>query len=132
MGIYALNNPNADCIYGVTADGTESLYPNKAVAEAAGAGDLDDVHANFVTWFKWGFIQDVALLSVSILVGCCMFVSEGFANFLKAISGCGYFCSTIAFYITGLVFRCRQSGNFAAGDIQAIPGISEDQWIEVI
>ena len=56
MGIYGFNNPNLDCIYGVTADGTESLYPNTAAAEAAGAGDLDDVHAHFVTWFKWGFI----------------------------------------------------------------------------
>ncbi len=71
------------------------------------------------------------MLGVAILVGCCLFITEK-AACIGNLAGCLYGCSTLAFYITGLVYRCRQSGNYASGDIKAIADISEDEWISLI
>ncbi len=131
LGIYAFNNPNAEAIYGVNVDGTEALFATMEDAEAAKATDLDDVHGNFVIWFLWGFIQQMVTCGGPLLGGLCMMISPQVASAVMGLLGCASGCGGLAWYITGLVFRCRQSGNFASGDI--IPdGVTEEKWMEAM
>ena len=117
LGIFAFNNPNAEAIYGVNVDGSEALFPTMEAAELVKATDLDDVHGNFVNWFLWGFIQQIVTCASPLLGALCMMVSPQVASAVMGLLGCASGCGGLAWYITGLVFRCRQSGNFASGDI---------------
>ncbi len=93
------------------------LFPTQEAAEAASATDLDDVHGNFVMWFLWGFCQQMLMCVGPLLGGLCMLISPQAASAMMGLISCGSGCGGLAWYITGLVFRCRQSGNFASGDI---------------
>jgi len=85
------------------------------------------VHGVFVTWFTWGFIN--AALS------CFFCLSAGIsARCMPALTMCcaGLFscvqCSGHVWYIMGLVWRLRESGRFAAGDIKTPATLTDAAW----
>lgn len=72
LGKYSFSNPDADAWYGVTTNAvtgisTEGLFTSELAA--ANATELDNVHAHFVTWFMWGFIQSLAPCGIAIIAG---------------------------------------------------------------
>ncbi len=131
LGIYAFNNPNAEAIYGVLPTGQEALFADEATANLAKATDLDDVHSNFVMWFLWGFIQQMVTCVGPLLGALCMLIHPSLGSAVMGLMSCGAGCGGLAWYITGLVFRCRQSGNFASGDIMP-DNVTEEQWMDAM
>ena len=79
--------------------------------------DLDHVHDHFVTWFMWGFINQCGMIGAMALIciPCC-----------PPVLGC-FQCSGFAFWIAGMVWRLRESGSFASGDVQPA-NMSDEQW----
>ena len=70
LGIFALDNPDADGWYG-TISGVprmDSEASFKAIVDQATVADLDHVHDHFVTWFLWGFINAVGTAVALLLV----------------------------------------------------------------
>ena len=133
LGKFAFNNPNPEAIYGIGATGAEDLWATMELAEAAKATELDDVHAHFVTWFLWGFIQSLLPCAIGICTGLLSLAAPAAALQIGGCAFSGSSCAGLAWYITGLVFRCRQSGNFASGDIMpAGSTMTEDEWITAI
>ena len=120
LGMFAMNNPNGDGWYGKVGD-VEYMRLKKDwdLAPAGLVSDLDHVHDHFVTWFMWGFINQVTILGAAMLIciPCC-----------PPILGCAQ-CSVFAWWIAGMVWRLRQSGAFASGDVIQGNAI-EEQWID--
>ena len=80
---------------------------------------MDFVHDHFHVWFTWGFVSFIPfLLCLPVpLVG----------TLLSACSA----CSLEAWWIAGMVWRLRNSGKYASGDV--VPAFStEDEWITAI
>ena len=116
LAIYAFSNPDPETWIGsvpkVDAQGQPTGEETWALGpEANFAQDSDalDIHARFVTWFTWGFLNTAlccgfcctgVLMSrcVPALVGCCM-----------ALSSCTQ-CSAFIWYIMGLVWRLNETG----------------------
>jgi hypothetical protein len=122
LGIFALDNPNAEGWYGEVSDvptmNSESWFASQDQAKVA---NLDDVHSHFVTWFLWGFINAIGTIGPMLLfcIPCC-----------PPIAAC-FQCSGCAWWIAGMVWRLRQSGSFASGDIMPANATEED-WIAQI
>lgn len=130
LGIYSFNNPDNEAWMGVVS-GEETLFADKAAAEAASASDIVDIHNRFVIWFLWGFIQILAPIGAALLAGICMLISPALANFIGGLVGCAAGCGGLAWWITGIVWRFRADGAYACGDF--IPeGKTEEEWLETI
>jgi len=123
LGIFALDNPNAEGWYGEFggAPRMQSLewFQQQDQTKVA---NLDDVHGHFTTWFLWGFINQIGTIGPMLLfcIPCC-----------PPIAGC-FQCSGFAWWIAGMVWRLRQSGSFASGDIMPSANTDRDAWIEEI
>ena len=123
LGIFAMNNPNGEGVYGVVG-GQEFMKTQQqwdAMPVTAVVHDLDDVHDHFVTWFMWGFINACGTLGAMMLIciPCC-----------PPVLGC-FQCSSLAWFIAGMVWRLRRSGAFASGDIMPA-NTTEEDWIAQI
>ena len=91
-----------------------------------------DIHGRFVTWFFWGFLQALVIpVGSSILVGLGMLIHESIGKGCMGLQGLGMCCGGAAWWITGIVWRFRSDGAYAAGDI--VPeGKSVEDWEEEI
>ena len=127
MGIYAFNNPDSEGWYGIVK-GTKMMDSQEALRQA-GAFALEDVHSNFVIWFQWGFANALTFAGYS---SCIPFMAM-FPPLALLMQCCSCYggCSLLAWYITGLVWRCRTSGAFASGDL-IVGDLDEDAWISQI
>ena len=69
----------------------------------------------------WGFINQCGVLGSALLIciPCC-----------PPILGC-FQCSNMAWWIAGMVWRLRESGSFASGDIMPA-NVNEDDWIKTV
>jgi len=74
------------------------------------------VHDNFVKWFLWGFIQCLILPGGLLLAGIATACAQGLGMCLAGLTGCGFCCGSLAWWITGIVWRFNRVGQFAAGD----------------
>mmetsp|Transcript_14851 Transcript_14851/g.20094 ORF Transcript_14851/g.20094 Transcript_14851/m.20094 type:complete len:198 (+) Transcript_14851:73-666(+) len=120
LGMFAIDNPNAEGWYGEVngvpkMGSAEWMTVNSATA-------VDDVHGHFVTWFMWGFVNMIGTIAPLMLfcIPCC-----------PPISAC-FQCSGMAWWIAGMVWRLRQSGSFASGDIMTDANMDSEKWIEQI
>jgi hypothetical protein len=111
LGKYAFANPNSACFYGTDAAGAESIT---GVNNAEGT--LTDVHGDFVTWFTWGFVQQMIPMIGALLITLSTCIHHGLGSFCSGLVGCGAGCGGLAWWIAGLVWRYRASGKFASGD----------------
>ena len=111
LGKFAFANPNNAAYYGVDAAGAETLSATQNTA-----GDLTDVHGDFVTWFTWGFAQQMIPIAGILLVSISMMISGSLAAICQGLVGCGAGCGGLAWWIAGIVWRFRASGKFASGD----------------
>ena len=111
LGIFAFANPNNAAFYGVDTAGVETLY-----ATQNPTGDLTDVHGDFVTWFTWGFYQQMLPVAGLLLVGIATMINASLAKFCQGVVSIGSVCGSLAWIIAGLVWRFRASGKFASGD----------------
>ena len=111
LGIYSFANPNADAFYDpagpqLTAEGS-----------SANGGDLENVHTNFVVWFTWGFAMTLSPCAMGLAFFLLNLCSESLAACCGMLFNCGVACGMIAWYIAGIVWRFKQSGSFASGDM---------------
>ena len=97
-------------------------------AKTAKATELVDIHARFVLWFVWGFFQSLVIpLGGSLLVLLAMAIHPTFGTLCMGLNGCGLTCGGLAWWVTGIVWRFRSDGAFAAGDI--VPeGTTIEEW----
>ena len=76
LGIYAFNNPDNDAWIGKTSGNVDTsdfkLFNTQEDGSKGGATDLVDIHARFVSWFFWGFLQTCV-----IPFGACCLVLTG-------------------------------------------------------
>ena len=112
LGIYAFDNPDQPAWYGVT-DGKPSLFGSP---DEQGAGELTDIHQRFVSWFLWGFIQALAPWLLAPFIVSCMVLSPELGSLCGILSCCGLGCSSLAWWIAGIVWRFRSDGSYACGD----------------
>lgn len=124
LGIYALNNPDAEAWYG-TVSGVQTLFPTAEAGASAGSFDLDNVHGNFHIWFLWGFINLASTLGLGLCMGLSAIIPP-----IAACAMCLLSCTQLsgsAWWIAGMVWRLRTSGSFASGDV--VPaGMDEAAW----
>ena len=66
LGTFALNNPNSEGWYGVVND--VATMNSEQYMTANNAKEMDFVHDHFVTWFLWGFINNIGILVPQILI----------------------------------------------------------------
>ena len=123
LGIFAFNNPNGDGWYGKIGDVEYMKLKEEWDAQSAGTvvTDLDAVHDHFLIWFTWGFINSCGTKAAMLLIciPCCL-----------PVLGC-FLCSSLAWWIAGMVWRFRESSVFASGG--NIPeNVTKEQWIEEI
>jgi len=123
LAIFAFSNPDSETWIGnvtstdpATSTSTTTMtFGTEEELTASSATDMLDIHARFVTFFTWGFLNTAlccgfcctgVLMSrcVPALVGCCF-----------ALSSCTQ-CSSTIWYIMGLVWRLNAAGKFASGD----------------
>ena len=130
LGIYAFNNPDSEAWLGLSKSGKEedfALFKDEAAGKAAQATELVDVHGRFLVWFLWGFIAQLSPIAVVILTSIFTLCHPGFGSFCGGVLGCAQCCGTLAWWITGIVWRFRADGAYAAGDI--IPeGTTIEDW----
>lgn len=106
MGIFAFNNPNPEAWY---VDG--ALVPTLP----AEGTEFTAVHDQYVTWFLWGFINQMIFFATPI----CMMLTQvmpGNCGWHSYVTGCGVCVSSLVWYITGLVWRYNAVGKFSCGD----------------
>ena len=128
FGIYGLNNPDPQAYYGLVG-GAQTLAATAKELTDAGVVEPFPVHDKMVSWFLWGFILNIAPFAAcfcmlpTILLPNLAQLFSCFASLLMTFSGCG----SLAWFITGSVFRFRSDFNFASGDV--IPaGVDSDAW----
>ena len=110
MGIYAFNNPNPPCWYsdaGLTAadPGVTAEFPNAA----------QPIHDQFVTWFLWGFINQLVWLALP-LCWCSTGWMPGECKFHFWSTSVGVCASSTAWWVAGMCWRYGVAGQYASGD----------------
>ena len=131
LGIYAFNNPDNDAWLGVKDDGAYELFKDEAAGKTAEAKELVDIHTRFVNWFLTGFILALAPIGISILTGISSMINPTCGSALGGILGCGWTCSQLAWWITGIVWRFRADGSYSVGDIKP-PTKNEEEWTKLV
>lgn len=129
LGIFAFNNPDQPAWYANVA-GVEGLFGSAEAATAGGALTVDDVHGNFVTWFTWGFANMVTMFGTMLCAGVLGSFLPSLASCAMTLSGCAQ-CSGFAWWIAGMVWRLRQSGKYASGDVMPLD-TTEEAWEKAI
>ena len=128
LGIYAYNNPDQQAWYGIV-DGKQQLFADPS--EAGSNMDLVDIHSRFQTWFHWGFISMVALPVNTLLMVLFMFCNATLGNICCCSCIFVTGSTSLAWFISGLVWRFRQDGAFAAGDYEMM-GKTKDEWEAIV
>ena len=132
LGIYAFNNPDSEAWIGTTTEGKYALYKEEAAGTLAKSTALLDIHARFVVWFLWGFLQTVAVpIGSAIVIGLAFLINEGLGKCCGGLSVLGMCCGSAAWWITGIVWRFRSEGAFAAGDMVPEGKTIEDWETEI-
>ena len=78
-----------------------------------------DVSQQFQTWFKWGFIINIAAIVLAIVQFLHAATQNSLFQGLTGILGCPVGCGGLAWFIAGLVLRYREIGNICSGDYYA-------------
>ena len=116
LGIFAFNNPDNEAWYGVDSEGKSQLFAKESDATVTGDTELEDIHGRFVLWFFWGFIMALAPCAAAPVLAIANCIHETLAKVLGGIVSCGIGCGGLAWWISGIVWRFKASGSFAAGD----------------
>ena len=111
LGIYAFDNPDSPAWYGIV-DGKPGLFENHELESV----ELLDIHRRFASWFLWGFIHALAPWLLFLCVKVCTALSPKLGECSQILAICSYGCSTVAWWVTGIVWRFRPDGAFASGD----------------
>ena len=101
LGKYALDNPDPDCIY--LSDGKLYTWDTVTLSDLS-ENDITNVHSRFVTWFFWGFINQLILISLPFLrcfLSCCNTISDYVMNFTYIV----FLVSSLNWWIIGMVYR---------------------------
>ena len=75
-----------------------------------------DVHAEFVLWFTWGFILVLSPCAIGLILFLTGFISDSMTALLGTLLNCSVGCASVAWWISGIVWRFKASGSFASGD----------------
>ena len=89
------------------------------------------MHARFVAWFFWGFLNWFVplFLIVSAIFTCS--ISQLFGAICAGVLGVTYLCSTLTWLIVGAVWRFNKDGQFASGSL--LPdGKTEEEWHKIV
>ena len=119
--IYAIDNPDRQAWYGFDlVTGNQKLFESEN--SASQESELIDIHSRFVAWFFWGFVMFITPLLAGALLLAAYIVSPIMGNCCSVIGIMAFGTSYLSWYITGIVWRFRKDGAFAAGD-----GLSDDE-----
>ena len=109
LGIYAFNNPDNQVFY--TSQGSEQKLTATLSNEHS-----EDVHSQFVSWFTVGFTLAILPCATALLTGLIFMINETCAGMISKLITCLSGCVGIAWFITGIVWRFKESGSIASGD----------------
>ena len=130
-GIYAFNNPDKEAWLGVLPSGDSKLLADQEAGNLEKATGLVDIHARFVTWFLWGFITALAPIGLIIVFLIATVINPNLGTCVNAVNTLAFGCSGLAWWITGIVWRFRNDGALAAGDIP-LKDKTQEEWLEVV
>ena len=74
-----------------------------------------NVTAQFHEWFLWGFILNVTACVLSVLQFLYACTEADCFRYLSGCVGCPWMCASLAWFITGMVFRWREIGRICSG-----------------
>ena len=132
LGIYGFNNPDKDAWLGYTQDSNKDismkLYDNELDMKLAGATNNLHMHARLVAWFTWGFWNNLVPIMTSIVVGILYKTCNAtFASVFWATMGCLTCCSSLGWFVTGIIWRWSSDAQFAVGTL--VPsGKTPEEW----
>ncbi len=130
-GIYAFNNPDKEAWLGILPDGQNQLFADQEAGNLEKATGLVDIHARFITWFLWGFITALMPIALVLLFLAATVINPNLGTCVSAMNACAFGCSSLAWWITGIVWRFRSDGAFASGDI--VPkGKTLEEWTDIV
>ena len=110
MYVYAFDNPD------VAKNGFECYASNgDNFGYGVDLGGRKNVSAEFITWFKFGFVINVAYLTVGVLQLTHYLTELAFIGAIWMCIGIPMGCGTLAWFITGMVFRWRHLGEVCSG-----------------
>lgn len=89
------------------------------------------MHSRFVGWYQWVFITNVTPLFGFLIVRLLKEVNESLSKCTNGCFGMIFGCSTLAWFITGLIWRFNSVGRFAAGDVVPV-GADPESWNQAI
>lgn len=133
LGVYAFNNPDKEAWIGiVNIDANERvIFKTKGAVEAANAVQVVDIHARFVSWFLWGFINWFAPLFIVLLAVLTCSINQIFGAIAVSALSLASACSATAWFIVGAVWRFNLDGQYASGTL--IPsGKTPEEWNQTI
>ena len=85
-----------------------------------------NVTAQFHEWFLWGFILNVTACVLSVLQFLYACTEADCFRYLSGCVGCPWMCASLAWFITGMVFRWREIGRICSGSYTAnTPGVQK-------
>ena len=125
-------NPDKEAWYG-QVNGNDTLFKSKEDGLAVSAKNFTDIHQRFHIWFLWGFITFLAVIVFSIIqiVLSLLEIFDSAVLIAYGILGCLTGCTTLAWWIVGIVWRFNDVGIYSCGDI--IPKeTTESVWHETI
>ena len=112
MYVYAFDNPD------VANNGGVECYASSVdnLGTALELNGRRNVSKEMMTWFKFGFIINVAYLVVGVLQ-LIHFISElAFIGYIWMCIGIPMGCGSFAWFITGMIFRWNHTGKVCSGE----------------
>ena len=104
---YWKHNPDTGSCYASEFSQTPSATP---------MAGYTDVTANFLSWFKWGFILNVC--SLVIAVSQALAAAAPIFGAITLLLACPTVCGGLVWFIIGAVWRYGEAGNVCSGDYQ--------------
>ena len=83
LGKYSFDNPNLPAWY---VDGANPMLVATAPDADVDAEIVTDIHATFVTWFTWMFVNEILMICLPITAGLAAFLTTKSPGLGKCLS----------------------------------------------
>ena len=100
------------------------------LSTAGGGKNYVHMHARLVSWFTWGFYNLAVPIAMVPFVACCLYQIPfvGLMCYATTMLSCA--CSSLAWFITGIIWRWSTDGQFAVGTL--VPsGKTAEEWSDI-
>ena len=107
------------------------MFVTEVEAVALGARNLTNIHARIVNWFLFGFILMIGPFFIATVSYMGAVIHKNLAWALCNMGILLLGCSTVAWFIVGIVFRYSRKGRYSAGTVLP-PDTDKDDWLATI